>query len=315
MANRVSPNTITLAVILLFIGFIIGMFFNSEVFFSSSSNSAVDTIEETSSAKNDLNQTKKNTSKDRNNKILEGKRLYLYWDLPCFGDGSTPYLNYCFLENNLFIGSANFSGAPFTPTEQIYKGKWRIEGQNVIAEFKIWEATYKKYKKNTPKKGKIVYTLDHFSDIDAFAEMLIKKHWTGATGKILFDYTEKDIEREYGSEVLECVQAHPGILEYSFKKMKYWAFDEVRLCDKRFERKYPFTSQRKLTPKELNKYSKPELRIMRNEIFADYCYLFKNKDLKKIFEHSECFDIDFAEIISPLEKENIQIIKNVENLL
>ena len=49
-------------------------------------------------------------------------------------------------------------------------------------------------------------------------------------------------------------------------------------------REYAFTSTQRVTEADLKTYSKAQLRIMRNEIFAVYGYIFKSGDLQRYLE-------------------------------
>ncbi|HEU5291701.1 MAG TPA: YARHG domain-containing protein [Cyclobacteriaceae bacterium] len=81
-------------------------------------------------------------------------------------------------------------------------------------------------------------------------------------------------------------------------------------------RAYPQVSEEKLDVAGLSSYSKDELKIMRNEVFAVYGYIFKTEPLKSHFaampwykgEHDNVDDY-----LTDLEKENIALIKQVEN--
>lgn len=81
-------------------------------------------------------------------------------------------------------------------------------------------------------------------------------------------------------------------------------------------RKYPFTSLRFLNDSDLTKYSKDELRIMRNEIFAFHGYIFDSEDLREHFESLDWYkpkDKNIAPRLNKYEKHNIQLIKELEN--
>lgn len=94
--------------------------------------------------------------------------------------------------------------------------------------------------------------------------------------------------------------------------------------DKQFEpyyqfekyRKYPETSLRLLTNDELEKFSKSDLRIMRNEIFAFHGYKFKSDDLNDYFTKQDWYkpkDKDVTDRLNRFEKENIKLIKRLED--
>lgn len=80
--------------------------------------------------------------------------------------------------------------------------------------------------------------------------------------------------------------------------------------------KYPFTSQRRVTEQELSTYSKAELKIMRNEIFARHGYRFQTQEMKTYFGkqswHKPKYD-NVNHLMSDIEKKNVETIKKVEN--
>jgi len=80
--------------------------------------------------------------------------------------------------------------------------------------------------------------------------------------------------------------------------------------------KYPDCSTRLLTDDDLVGKSKQELRLMRNEIFARYGYIFTSDDLKNYFQkHAGYleFSRDVEAFLSDTEKFNIAKIKEYEN--
>jgi hypothetical protein len=78
---------------------------------------------------------------------------------------------------------------------------------------------------------------------------------------------------------------------------------------------YPEASERKLTYEELSRLNKRELRIMRNEIFARYGYIFKSQDLKSHFSYQSWYQPLYDDVtnrLTKIEKENAEYIKNFE---
>ncbi|KXX67041.1 YARHG domain-containing protein [Flammeovirga sp. SJP92] len=55
------------------------------------------------------------------------------------------------------------------------------------------------------------------------------------------------------------------------------------------QRKYKIASSKILNEKDIQNLSQKELRIMRNEIFADYGYIFKSADMKHYFSSFEWY--------------------------
>jgi hypothetical protein len=70
-----------------------------------------------------------------------------------------------------------------------------------------------------------------------------------------------------------------------------------------------------LTIENLNQLPKEELKIMRNEIFARHGYIFKADDLTNYFSEQDWYNPQFNDIsdrLTPIEKENIGLIKQFE---
>ncbi len=81
-------------------------------------------------------------------------------------------------------------------------------------------------------------------------------------------------------------------------------------------REYPEVSERLLEKGELTDKTKEELMIMRNEPFAAYGYIFKNKFLKNYFGSKAWYNPQFDNVsdrLSEIEKANIQLIKEAED--
>lgn len=83
-------------------------------------------------------------------------------------------------------------------------------------------------------------------------------------------------------------------------------------------RAYPETSLRVLTERELSIYAEEELRLMRNELFADYGYIFNDSYLSWYFEQQHWYKPkgkDVSMHLSDIEKINIAHIKQMEEKL
>ena len=84
-------------------------------------------------------------------------------------------------------------------------------------------------------------------------------------------------------------------------------------------REFPESSLKKLTEKDLKNRTQSELRIMRNELYAQYGYIFTSEDLNEYFSSKNwykarqsnvrAFDYYFTDI----EKYNIGFIKSLED--
>jgi hypothetical protein len=81
-------------------------------------------------------------------------------------------------------------------------------------------------------------------------------------------------------------------------------------------RKLPESSLRPLKEEELLNYTKAELRIIRNEIYAFHGYIFDSQDLVEYFDSQNWYKPISKEVIENLnkyEKQNIDLILKLEN--
>ena len=79
--------------------------------------------------------------------------------------------------------------------------------------------------------------------------------------------------------------------------------------------KYQQASKRVLTSSDVLSLNKYELKIMRNEIYARYGYIFKTADMKAYFESQSWYSPRYNDVTSFLtetEKRNIELIKRYE---
>ncbi len=78
---------------------------------------------------------------------------------------------------------------------------------------------------------------------------------------------------------------------------------------------YPIASERDLTYDDIAGLSKQELRIMRNEIYARYGYIFKSKDLREYFSDQPWYSPisrDVSNKLTEIEVRNVEFIKKHE---
>jgi len=78
---------------------------------------------------------------------------------------------------------------------------------------------------------------------------------------------------------------------------------------------YPDASNRILTPTELSGFSKQELKLMRNEIFARHGYIFKSGEMKNHFASKPWYKPQYNDVnnmLSDIEKQNINTIQQLE---
>lgn len=80
-------------------------------------------------------------------------------------------------------------------------------------------------------------------------------------------------------------------------------------------RKYKLASKRILTSSDFVNLNKYELKIMRNEIYARYGYIFKTEDMKAYFESQPWYTPKYNDVtffLTEIEKRNIELIKQYE---
>ncbi len=78
---------------------------------------------------------------------------------------------------------------------------------------------------------------------------------------------------------------------------------------------YSFASQRLLSDQDLRGYSKTELKIMRNAIFARHGFIFRTPEMREYFLRQPWYTPstnDVSNLLSPIERANIDLIKQRE---
>ncbi len=79
--------------------------------------------------------------------------------------------------------------------------------------------------------------------------------------------------------------------------------------------RFPEASDRILSRSELAGYSSWDLRIMRNEIFAKYGYIFKSEDLRNYFSQQSWYKPRYSDVsgrLTSTERQNAATIKSME---
>jgi hypothetical protein len=74
-------------------------------------------------------------------------------------------------------------------------------------------------------------------------------------------------------------------------------------------------SERLLTEEDIRGFSKPELRILRNEIYARHGHIFKSKDLRDYFSAKDWYNPQYEDVsglLNTIEKKNVEFIKKHE---
>ena len=82
-----------------------------------------------------------------------------------------------------------------------------------------------------------------------------------------------------------------------------------------YQRTYFIASEKDLEKEELEEMTPEDLRLMRNEIFAAYGYIFNSADLKEHFSSKKWYVPRYDNVDDKLtsrEKENIKLIREVE---
>jgi hypothetical protein len=125
-----------------------------------------------------------------------------------------------------------------------------------------------------------------------------------------FSSQEESVEQPYDSLNLnEDISTADTTQNYGSEIKSYEKESNIN------EKETPETSERILTRSELEGYTGWELRIMRNEIYAKYGYIFKSEDLSKYFNKKSWYEPRFNDVsdqLTPIEKENVTIIKSME---
>jgi hypothetical protein len=79
---------------------------------------------------------------------------------------------------------------------------------------------------------------------------------------------------------------------------------------------YPQASEKILKLTDIQEMDEGSLKLMRNEIFARYGYIFKNEDLKKHFANESWYKptaTDVTNLLTDIEKKNTDLIRRQEN--
>ena len=135
-------------------------------------------------------------------------------------------------------------------------------------------------------------------------------------------YTETEFYENKLLEVKEIRVEYTGeeneIKDILSKKYTYYLINEVgfeKITPKLSRyRRFPIVSERILDKDELKEYSKEELDIMRNEIFADCGYIFKTEKWNNYFKLHDWYkpNTEFSEsLLTEIEKLNIKNIVEI----
>ncbi|MFT3706165.1 MAG: YARHG domain-containing protein [Archangium sp.] len=168
----------------------------------------------------------------------------------------------------------------------IREGSWKLDGKKVVVEMKTeWAGV---------GQGKVVEA----ASVDVFGAYAAVRRPSKERAEFeLAAFTASDDEQSCGH-----VKKHDRSAN-------------VRTFLRLFLGEHPETFQRELTPFDLSKLKKNELRLMRNEIYARYGFVFKDAELKKHFAavpgyRARLTDVDA--FLSDVEKSNLETLKAAE---
>jgi len=170
-------------------------------------------------------------------------------------------------------------------------GTWSLNGDTIRVNFKkisgqrgIGEA------KSHPTGA----NLDYYDEMVSFVEYIDTKDY------LLWSKVQEDINKDESNN-FKIYNANIDCSTINF--------------DINLPGDYFIASSKKLTTHELRKYSKAKLRLMRNEIFARYGYIFNSADLAKHFGKMKWYtpkNNNVDKYLTEIEKANIATIKELE---
>ena len=183
-----------------------------------------------------------------------------------------------------------------------YIGSWEISDDSL--RFHFTKKAGKRgigepHKTRVAKQTTSAYRYDEYVP---YCEIIDKKEtydWDKLSREIILKMNSSDDSNEAGFVGFNEIESNEALKKYDIK----------------LHGRFSFASKRPLTKDELNDYSKRELRIMRNEIFARYGYIFNTKDIKTYFNKKKWYEPSKNNIdkyLSDLEKDNIKLIKEIE---
>jgi hypothetical protein len=194
-------------------------------------------------------------------------------------------MDYFFYEDNTVIGIC--SGCESVPFVQW--GKWDIIGENIEYTLtKQWEG-----------KG-VGAPVGACGSVCTYNSYTAKFSKISGSDKIPYEWFEEGFD----TESCESFEDIDGVDSDLNKKLRNG-----------FVGKYPNASTKKLQETDLKGISKQELKIMRNEIFARYGYIFKTKEMADYFKKQKNYAPYMENVdafLSDIELKNIELIKKFE---
>lgn len=223
-------------------------------------------------------------------KDIELKGKYLSYTDPNSGWNSYYY----FFADSLFIlDYGDHSG---------YVGKWQLLGDSIIIEISKKSGKRGIGEPIRPEGGVPAVYFYNYKEYVLFCENFINRislNWKDISRKISLNTVNKT--DNYCDEF--C-----GIGDIISKEI-------IKKFDVKLDGDYTFASEKYLISDDLNNYSIEELRIIRNEIYSRYGYIFKSKELQLYFLSKEWYKpirINVDNYLSKIEESNIRLIRYTE---
>ena len=177
-------------------------------------------------------------------------------------------------------------------------GKWTLDNNNLVLLFNKQEGKRGIGKPNNAIEGvpsHYIYTYDEYVPFVEVVDFSEQYNWVEEV---------QNISKKFSN--FDCV----GFTRYSLLE------DNAKAERVVLPGKYTFASEKELTKEMLSNYNKEQLRIIRNEIFARYGYIFKSNDLKKYFGQQSWYDPKRENVdkyLSEREQKNIILLIEAEN--
>lgn len=221
---------------------------------------------------------------------IELKGKYLSYTDP--NSGWISY--YYFFADNLFIlDYGDHSG---------YVGKWQLLGDSIIIEITRVSGKRGIGEPMIPSGGVPAVCFYDYKEYVPFFEDFnnqISLNWKNISKKISLNTINKT--NDYCDEF--C-----GIDNITSNEI-------IKKFDIKLVGDYTFASEKYLIIEDINNYSINELRIIRNEIYARYGYIFKSKDLELYFLSKAWYKPSRKNVddyLSKIEESNIRLIRYTE---
>jgi hypothetical protein len=136
------------------------------------------------------------------------------------------------------------------------------------------------------------------------------------SGKFGFDKEETmDLNKENISKYGDFLNFSNPVFVINKETKKEHLVDLNDEITYQYQRKYDDLSRNKMNSNYFKKFNKSELRLMRNEVFASYGYIFTSQDLKEYFASKKWYEPTTKNVddkLTEIEKYNIQLILEAE---